>query len=265
MHDTAEPIDPYVFCKKPVRFFRTRHIRQRRSLMNQGNYPTIDPTFLSVFYFRRANYGIEGAVLPAARQDAMTTSTIQSAAGAHLPSSSRDTLLNVYFDKRVLLVRYFTRVAGDASAAEDVVQDLYVRLANLQDAPPLDDPTAFLFRMAHNIHRNQLRSLGNGRRRDSAWHDLSREYAGDEVIDDAPSAEDAVAGRQQMAQVNAALDELPEKTQTIFRLHKLEGVAQTEVAGRLGISLSSVEKHLSSALKHLVARVRPPPRAGPGP
>ena len=182
-----------------------------------------------------------------------------------MASSSRDILLQAYFDKRVLLQRYFAKVANDAAAAEDIVQDLYVRVSNMGDGQQIDDPTAFLFRMAHNIHRNQIRALTNGRRRDTAWHDVSHEYSGADVVDDAPTAEDEIAGRQQLALVTAVLDELPEKTRAIFRLHKFDGVAQGEVASRLGISLSSVEKHLSSALKHLMARVRPRTRAGPGP
>ncbi len=177
--------------------------------------------------------------------------------------TSQTVLLEAYFEKRILLVRYFTRLTGDAAQAEDIAQDLYLKVAATHTELEVADPVAFLFRMAHNIHLNQLRSLNNRRNRDTAWHVVSQQRVGGESVDDSPSAEELTNGRQQMALLTRALEELPEKTQAIFRLHKLDGVSQAEVATRLAISLSSVEKHLSIALKHLVARLRP--LAGPGP
>lgn len=182
-----------------------------------------------------------------------------------MPLSSRDILFKAYVDKRDLLTRYFAKVAGDAALAEDIVQDLYLKIQAMDDTDSraIEDATAFLFRMAHNIHRNHIRSLDNGRRRDTAWQTLHREGRQDPA-DETPSPEDEISSRQQLAEFSKALDELPERTRTIFTLHKFESVSQAQVAARLGISLSSVEKHLGAALKHLTARFRPGPRAGPG-
>lgn len=167
-------------------------------------------------------------------------------------------LLEAYFEKRVLLVRYFTRLTADPAMAEDIVQDLYVRLSGMTYETQIGDPAAFLFRMAHNIHLNQLRALRNSRGRDAAWQELSGHRIGDETADDGPSAEDQAHGRQLMEKLTAALSELPQKTQSVFRLHRMEGLTQTEVAAKMDVSLSSVEKHLATALRHLTARLRPP-------
>ena len=69
---------------------------------------------------------------------------------------------------------------------------------------------------------------------------------------DAPDAETALSWRQDLQAVMRALDELPERTREIFRLHKLGGMPQAEVARRFDLSLSAVEKHLGRALKHLM-------------
>ena len=53
-----------------------------------------------------------------------------------------------------------------------------------------------------------------------------------------------------------AVDDLPEKTRHAFQLHKLEGLSHAETARRMGISTSTVEKHISSALKTLTRRLR---------
>ncbi len=177
--------------------------------------------------------------------------------------ASQTVLLEAYFEKRILLVRYFTRLTGDAAQAEDIAQDLYLKVAATQTEMEVTDPVAFLFRMAHNVHLNQLRSLSNRRNRDTAWHIVSQEQIGGESIDDSPSAEDRTNGRQQMVLLTRALEELPEKTRTIFRRHKFDGLSQAEVAAEMSISLSSVEKHLSAALKHLVSRLRSPNGGGP--
>ena len=73
-------------------------------------------------------------------------------------------------------------------------------------------------------------------------------------VDDAPSPETVAAGRQRLAKLVEALDCLPAKTRTVFRLHKFDGLSHAEVAQRLGISRSSVEKHMIDALKFLTAR-----------
>ena len=166
-------------------------------------------------------------------------------------------LLTTYLEQRDTLVRLFSRRTGDAALAEDVVQDLYLRLDSVADETRIDNPLAFLLRMANNLYLNRLRSASSERRRGRAWHGVGRETATTgEAAADEPTPEAQVASRQQLLLLVVTLKELPEKTQDIFRLHKIEGLSQTEVAQRLGISISSVEKHLSAALKHLMLRMR---------
>ena len=93
--------------------------------------------------------------------------------------------------------------------------------------------------------------------RNAQWLDVHNTSLGEDIIVDEPSAEVQVSAKQQLTLMRRALAELSEKTQTIFNLHKVEGLAQAEVAARLGISKSSVEKHLAAATKHLMARLNP--------
>ncbi len=92
--------------------------------------------------------------------------------------------------------------------------------------------------------------------RDAAWRDVAHVSGPVEDIDDAPSAEAVVAGRERLAALLAALSDLPERTQTIFRMHKLDGLAYGEVAESLDVSKSTVEKHMMDALRVLSAKVR---------
>ncbi len=168
----------------------------------------------------------------------------------------RPSLLATYLEKRDVLLRYIAASCRDAALAEDIIQDLYVKLSGLETEPVVDNPSGYLFRMANNIYLNRLRALKSERTRDHAWQATSFENVGGDAIADEPTPEARISGRQQMARLKAAIDALPERTRAIFRLHKLDGLTQTQVAAQLGISISSVEKHLASALKTLVMQVR---------
>ena len=72
---------------------------------------------------------------------------------------------------------------------------------------------------------------------------------------DEPSPEQAVAARQAMRRLAAAVDTLPPKTRRAFELHKFEGLSQAETAARLGVTRKTVEKQLAAALKQLVVKL----------
>ncbi|WP_343684746.1 RNA polymerase sigma factor [Asticcacaulis sp.] len=160
-------------------------------------------------------------------------------------------LTETYFAKRDVLLRYLTRLCGDEASAEDVLQDLYLRLMRGGIDGDIQEPLAFLFRMANNLWLNRRRALSRREAREDAWQGLNPQMTGE--ADASPDAEARLGARQTLRAVLKDIDALPPRTRDIFRLHKLEGLSQTEVARRLDISLSSVEKHLSSALKHLLA------------
>lgn len=165
-------------------------------------------------------------------------------------------LLQAYLEKRPMLVRYFTARARDAGTAEEVVQEIYLKIAALDVDYVVDNPTAFLFTTGTHIWLNRLRGQGRQRSRDGQWLSANHHEIAGEMISDAPSAEMEVLANEKVEQVDRALKELPEKTQEIFRLGKIEGMTQAQVAARLNISKSSVEKHQYAALQHLAKRLK---------
>ena len=58
--------------------------------------------------------------------------------------------------------------------------------------------------------------------------------------------------REQLAEAEAALRDLGERTDLVFRRFRIEGVSQRDIADELGISLSAVEKHLQKAYRALI-------------
>lgn len=72
----------------------------------------------------------------------------------------------------------------------------------------------------------------------------------------APSPEQETAGRKELEQVRKAVLELPDRTRQIFVLARIEGLTYREIALRLGISESSVQKHLARAVAHVMRCLR---------
>jgi RNA polymerase sigma factor (sigma-70 family) len=172
-----------------------------------------------------------------------------------LADDDRSSLIGLYLERRKDLVRFFTVRLRSPSAAEDLVQDIYVKLSGLEPASEIQNPMAYLYRLGSNLMLDRLRGERRTANRDGAWLDSQTTRVGGYEVSAEPSAEAAVAARQRLALLTEALDELGPQTQRVFRMHKFEGLSHPEVAAKLGISRSAVEKHMMAALKHLLARL----------
>lgn len=144
----------------------------------------------------------------------------------------------------------FLRARGAGEDAEDVMQELWLKVERLEAEGPIADPRAYLFRMADNLMHDRVRASMRRTHREQAWSETGYDPAG---WDETPSAERTLAARQRLRQVERALATLGERSQTIFRRFRIEGVTQSRIAQDEGISLSAVEKHLQRAYRVVAA------------
>ena len=164
-------------------------------------------------------------------------------------------LLAVYLEKRPNLVRFFAARLGSLEAAEDLAQDLYIKVSNLEPGDEILNPMAMLYRMGANLMLDRLRRERRAAVREDAWLKTERVSLGGEDVVDQPPADQALAGRQRLAQLLDGLQALPPRMREAFRMHKLQGLSHAETARAMGISVSAVEKHVSGALKALLERL----------
>jgi RNA polymerase sigma-70 factor (ECF subfamily) len=158
-------------------------------------------------------------------------------------------LIAAYLNRRQDLVRFFALRLRSEQAAEDLVQEIYLRAAAAARQDEIRNPESYLFKLGSNLMLDRLRSQRRAGRRDYVWLDL---HAGSEDgRAPEPSAERVVEARQQLQRIVEILGELPPATQDVFRLHKFDGLTHAEVAKRLGISRSAVEKHVMAVLRRL--------------
>ncbi|RZJ86369.1 MAG: RNA polymerase sigma factor, partial [Brevundimonas sp.] len=157
------------------------------------------------------------------------------------PANARQALADAWLDARPALVRFLTARTGSSASAEDLAQDVWLRLQALTDEAVAEvrQPLAFLYRVAANLALDGSKAQRRAGARDLEWRRAQVSDSAGEA-DDAPSAEDAVWARLKLEKVTAAIAQMPPKAAEAFRLHKLEGMSQGEVADRMGVSRSAV-------------------------
>ena len=69
------------------------------------------------------------------------------------------------------------------------------------------------------------------------------------LVDGAATSEQSLVGREELEMLQAAIADLPDRCREVLTLRKIEGLPQREVAARLGLSESTVEKHVSAGIR----------------
>jgi RNA polymerase sigma factor (sigma-70 family) len=164
-------------------------------------------------------------------------------------------LIAIYLEKREALVRFFTARLGSATAAEDLVQDIYLKLCNIEPDGDVQNEVGYLYRLGSNLMLDRLRQQRRAAARDNQWLQTNTVRLGGDEVADEPGADAVVTSRQRLGHMLSALEALPPSQRQAFRLHKLEGKSQVETAQILGCSVSSVEKYIRAAMKQLVERL----------
>ena len=162
----------------------------------------------------------------------------------------RSALIAAYLEQRPRLVRFFTLRAGSANEAEDIVQEIYLKIAGV-GASEIENPGGFLYRLGTNLMLDRVRSRRRAAARDGAYAQVFNAPGGDDVATDAPSPEDAWEARATLKQVLGAVEHMPSRRRRVFVMHKLKGASYAEIAAELGITRSAVEKLMTAAFMDL--------------
>jgi RNA polymerase sigma factor (sigma-70 family) len=144
--------------------------------------------------------------------------------------------------------RYLSRRVP-AADVDDLVQDVVLRLHSRRSDTTIDNPAAYLFQVAHSVLTDHARR--NQVRHRSAHQTLENDHHPVEVC----SPDRVLQGKEDLAQLVAAIGDLPERTRQAFVLHRFEEMSYTAIARHMGISVSAVEKHIMKAIRILTAAI----------
>ena len=139
----------------------------------------------------------------------------------------------------------FTKTEADA---RDLLQDVFIRLARLDELSALQNEKAFVFRLAHNIAIDWLR------RRKVRWDSeerLIKELDG--AVQAATDQDTDVLARQ----FASAMQSLPDEQRTIAQLKLWDGLTFEEIAQAQNIPLNTAASRYRYALDKLRTWLRP--------
>ncbi|MET0239359.1 MAG: RNA polymerase sigma factor [Sphingobium sp.] len=153
----------------------------------------------------------------------------------------------IFLANRDRLLR-FLAAQGAGDEAEDLLQELWFKVAGAA-GQPIGQPVSYLFRAANNLMLDRYRSRRQAQKRDTDWSEVETSATG---ASDAPSGERALIARQQLDLVQAELEALGPRAAAIFRRHRVDGVAQRDLAAEFGVSLSTVESDLRRAYRAMI-------------
>jgi RNA polymerase sigma-70 factor (ECF subfamily) len=164
---------------------------------------------------------------------------------------SGSSLAEAYREIERELISFLARRLKSVFTAQDLAQEIYLKVHSLEDIGPVRDRRAYLFRMAANLSTDHLRKEARraqllAEARDFLWQEH-----------EAPTPEQTAIAAQELARLEKALAELAPLSRRIFYLSRFEGRNQRDIAGLVGISPTAVFKHLRKVVDHL-AKVREP-------
>lgn len=150
---------------------------------------------------------------------------------------------------------YAHSLTGSDSDADDVVEEVFVDLWKRREEVDFGDRIeGFLFRAVYTRSINMLRRRNVGRARIESLNAINEkrmEMAATDSDDPVRSMEN----RDLRAMLDETISELPDKCRQVFNMSYMSGMRNSEIAGKMGLSVRTVESHIFRALRYLRERL----------
>ena len=163
--------------------------------------------------------------------------------------ASRVTLQKLLLSGYVGLAEWLARRLGSPELAQDALHETYLRLQRDVEIGPVQNPKAYLLRMALNIASNRRKS-------EKRLLSVGETEALLSFVDEAPGPARSAEARSEMQALVRALEELPLRRRQIFLASWVEEIPHQEIASRFGITIRTVQIELKDALEHCAQRLK---------
>ena len=159
---------------------------------------------------------------------------------------SEQNFTGLYRKTLIPLRRYLGRLLGNTAEAQDIAHDAYMRVYPKVQDQSAKNPQAVLYTTARRLAINRLK-------RRSITPIMPGEANFETAAASTPGVVQQVMARQELRQLEDAIAQLPEGCRAVLLLRKIELLSHYEIAQRLGIAISTVEKQHARALRLLRA------------
>ncbi len=154
----------------------------------------------------------------------------------------RKRLLDQVLRHRVALQKYLRKFTAGAEDIEDLVQETFVRICALPPTQIIDSPRALLFRIARNL------AVDRARQKIARATDAVADFEPLNVYSEEAEPDQQVDLRRRFESFCAAVESLPPLCRRVFVLRKVHQLSHAEIAQVLGVSHSTIEKHVAKGL-----------------
>jgi len=152
-------------------------------------------------------------------------------------------LYQIFNANRRLFALILRRYSIASVDLDDISQETILRALEAQERTEIREPKRFLIGIFKNVARGEL--ARRAKYTEEVLDDLSLERH----VSDEPSVEDAVDARARVRALCAVIATLPPQCQRVFVLKHVYGASHRDIAKKLGIALSTVEKHVALGLR----------------
>lgn len=161
-------------------------------------------------------------------------------------------ILKAFLENERAIRRFLTRFSSSAHDIEDFTQETFLRGFAAEMRRDIQSPKAFLFQIARNTALEDIR-----KKKRKLTLQLEDSGGTDILIDESqPSADEWLDGRRKLAMFTRAVAELPPQCRRAFLLRHVDGLQYKQIANRMSITVSSVEKHVALGLLKCSAYLR---------
>lgn len=150
--------------------------------------------------------------------------------------------LNQIFRHRAALLRYVRGLTAAGEDIEDLIQETYLRIYGVNNFGEVESPKALLFSIAHNLVVERAR-----RRKTRATDSVADLDA--LAVSSGVANEEQLDARRRFEAFCTAVDSLPPVCRRVFVLRKVFRLSHDEIVDVLGITPSTIEKHVVKGLK----------------
>lgn len=133
---------------------------------------------------------------------------------------------------------------------DDLIQEAYAKFSALESTQHIVRADAFFFQTVRNLLIDQVRHSRVVR------FDAISDIESMPLRSDEPEPDRRLHARRQLETVAQVMERLPQRCRSIFRMRKIEGIPQREIAERLGVSESVVENDSVKGLRVIMQALR---------
>ena len=141
------------------------------------------------------------------------------------------------------LKRFLERFFYSTHDIEDILQEVFLQTWNIEKKQEIQLPKSYLFKVARNMALKELK------KKSGQINAFIEEVNPDELVRNETSTENEVDLSERLILFEKALATLPPRCRNVFVLRKIFGFSQKEIARRMNISVSTVEKHIINGIQ----------------